>query len=153
MISSRKIDDLAMPVKKMALDMIDACKAEGIDLLVTCTYRDPEAQDALYAQGRTTFGNVVTNAPGWLSLHNFHVAFDVVPLRSGKPVWQTHGKDGELWQRVGEIGEKFGLEWAGRWKKFREFPHFQYTAGLTLADLRARHITGDAMKPLPERNA
>lgn len=115
---------------------IDACDAEGIDLLVTSTYRDHESQNALYAQGRTKPGNVVTNAKGGESFHNFQCAVDVVPLRNGKPVWSTSGEDGKLWNRIGEIGESVGLEWAGRWRTFREFAHFQYTAGLSLAQLR-----------------
>lgn len=149
MISSRKLDDLLLPVKIKALNLIHECKALGIDLLVTSTYRDFEAQAALYAQGRTAPGKIVTNARSGQSFHNFRVAFDVVPLRSGKPVWGTTGNgidndptdddkdDLELWQRIGAIGESLGLEWAGRWKRFREYPHFQYTGGLTLADFNA----------------
>lgn len=151
MISSRKVDDLVMPVKKMAMDLIDACKFAGIDILITSTYRDFAAQDALYAKGRIAPGAIVTNAIGGKSYHNYRVAFDVVPMQNGKPVWGTEGKDSELWRRVGEIGEQIGLEWAGNWRRFREFPHFQYTAGLSLADFRARHMAGESMNPLPTR--
>jgi peptidoglycan L-alanyl-D-glutamate endopeptidase CwlK len=137
MITSRKLDDLQLPVKIKALNLIHECKLAGIDLLITCTYRDFEAQNALYAQGRTAPGRIVTNARGGQSFHNFHMAFDVVPLRAGKPVWGTAGADGLLWQKVGELGEAQGLEWAGRWKTFRELPHFQFTGGLTLAEVNA----------------
>lgn len=137
MITSRNVDDLVMPVKKLALDLIHACKEDGIDLIVTSTLRDFAAQAVLYAQGRTAPGRIVTNARPGESFHNFRVAFDVVPVVGGKPVWGTEGKDGELWQQVGEIGESLGLEWAGRWKSFRELPHFQYTGGLSAADFRA----------------
>lgn len=137
MITSRKLDDLLLPVKIRALNLIHECKALGVDLAVTCTYRDAAAQEELYAQGRTADGKIVTNARAGQSYHQYRVAFDVVPLRNGKPVWGTAGADGELWQRIGEIGEAQGLEWAGRWKRFREFPHFQFTGGLTLADFQA----------------
>ncbi|ARU30882.1 hypothetical protein CAP31_03780 [Sulfuriferula sp. AH1] len=137
MITSRKLDDLQLPVKIKALNLIHECKLAGIDLLITCTYRDFEAQNALYAQGRTVPGRIVTNARGGQSFHNFHMAFDVVPLRAGKPVWGTTGADGLLWQKVGALGEAQGLEWAGRWKRFRELPHFQLTGGLTLAEVNA----------------
>lgn len=136
MINSRKIEDLLPVVAEKVQAFIDACGAEGIDLLVTSTYRDHESQNALYAQGRTKPGNVVTNAKGGESFHNFQCAVDVVPLRNGKPVWSTSGEDGKLWNRIGEIGESVGLEWAGRWRTFKEFAHFQYTAGLSLAQLR-----------------
>ena len=51
------------------------------------------------------------------------VAVDVVPMQHGKPVWSASAP---VWQRVGKLGEEAGLEWAGRWKRFREFPHFQH---------------------------
>lgn len=136
MINSRQLDDLLPVVEQKVRAFIDACAAEGIDLLVTSTFRDYESQNELYAQGRTKPGKIVTNAKGGESFHNFQCAVDVVPLRNGKPVWSTSGEDGKLWNRIGEIGESVGLEWAGRWRTFREFAHFQYTAGLTLAQLR-----------------
>lgn len=135
--SSRNIDDLIMPVKLMALKHVHACKQAGIDLLITCTYRCPVDQDALYAQGRNNKpGHIVTNAKAGESMHQYRIAYDVVPLRDGKPIWSTLGADGELWRKVGELGKSVGLEWAGEWFRFNECPHFQYTAGLTLAELR-----------------
>lgn len=106
----------------------------GIELLITSTYRDKESQDALYAKGRTAPGAVVTNARGGDSLHNYRVAYDVVPVVDGKPVWEASSP---VWEEVGRIGKECGLEWAGDWKTFRELPHFQYTGGLTLADFKA----------------
>lgn len=133
MISSRLISDLHPTVQAMCEKHLAACKAAGIDIIITCTYRDKAAQDALYAQGRTTPGAKVTNAAGGQSMHNYRGAYDIVPLQNGKPVWTTTGEDGALWEKVGELGEAQGLEWAGRWKTFREFPHFQYTAGHPLS--------------------
>ena len=132
MINSRNLDDLAPPVKQRAEAFIAAAKAKGIDLLVTSTYRDNESQDALYAQGRTTPGNVVTKAKAGQSWHNWRCALDVVPLVNGKAIWD----DPALWKQVGEIGKSCGLEWAGDWVTFKEFPHFQYTGGMTLAQLQ-----------------
>lgn len=146
MLNSRKIEDLHPQVQKLCKEFLAQCEAEGIEVLITSTYRDHESQAELYAQGRTKPGSVVTNAKPGQSWHNWRVAFDIVPLRHGKPVWGTAGNgidsdstddntdDLELWQRIGKIGKSVGLEWAGDWKTFREFPHFQYTGGLTLAD-------------------
>jgi peptidoglycan L-alanyl-D-glutamate endopeptidase CwlK len=133
MINSRSLDDLLPQVKSRVEAFIKAADAAGIDLLVTSTYRDAESQNALYAQGRTTPGKVVTNARAGQSFHNFRCAVDVVPIRNGKPVWDT--KD-EAWQTLGKLGKAAGLEWAGDWKRFKEYPHFQYTGGLTLAQLQ-----------------
>ena len=134
MINSRSVTELHPKVATMAMAMVQACDEQGIDLLITSTYRDHESQNELYAQGRTKKGAIVTNARGGQSYHNHRVAFDVVPLRHGKCVWDS--KD-PVWLKVGEIGESLGLEWAGRWSgKLRESAHFQYTGGLTLADLQ-----------------
>lgn len=137
MVNSRSISDLLPPVRARTQAFLDACAAAGIDVIITSTYRDLESQSALYAQGRTAPGKRVTNARAGQSFHNFRVAFDMVPMRAGKPVWSTAGADAALWERLGEIGESVGLEWAGRWKTFREMAHFQYTGGLTLEQLAA----------------
>lgn len=138
MISSRKLTDLNPKVQQMAEAHIAACHAAGIDLLVTCTYRDNEEQDRLYAQGRTTPGGKVTNAKGGQSFHNYRVAYDVVPMRFGKPVWGTaKPEDKAMWLKVGELGVAVGLEWAGNWKTFKEYPHFQFTGGHTLLHFQA----------------
>jgi peptidoglycan L-alanyl-D-glutamate endopeptidase CwlK len=134
MINSRSLDDLLPPVKERVEKFLNAAKAAGIDLLVTSTYRDNVSQDALYAQGRTTPGKKVTNAKAGQSWHNYKCAVDVVPIVAGKPRWDV--KD-EVWQQVGALGKAAGLEWAGNWTKFKEMPHFQYTGGLTLAQLKA----------------
>lgn len=143
MIASRNIDDLHPLVARMARDFLARAKDAGIDLLVTSTFRDNESQDALYAQGRTKPGARVTNARGGSSYHNYRVALDVVPIVGGKPVWGTTGKDGQLWLRVGAIGKSVGFEWAGEWDSFREFPHFQFTGGLTLRDFQSGKTLND----------
>jgi len=134
MINSRKLQDLHPYVAYLAQELLDQARRAGIDLLVTSTYRDNESQAVLYAQGRTAPGAIVTNAGPGYSFHNYQVAFDIVPLRNGKPVWGTSGPDGQVWAKLGQLGVDIGLEWAGNWQTFREYPHFQYTAGLTIRD-------------------
>ena len=134
---SRDLSELLPVVRAKAEAFIANAAAAGIELLVTCTYRSPEEQAAIYAQGRTQPGAIVTSARPGDSFHNYRVAFDVVPLRGGKPVWGTAGADGELWRRVGALGEAAGLEWSGRWAgKLRETAHFQYTGGKKLQYFR-----------------
>jgi peptidoglycan LD-endopeptidase CwlK len=136
---SRDLDDLHPTVEVMARDFIRRANAAGIDLLVTSTYRSPAVQNELYKRGRTLLWEngrrvrVVTNAKGGQSFHNYRLALDVVPMRNGKPVWGTTGADGLLWQRVGALGEAAGLEWGGRWRTLKDFPHFQYTGGKPLS--------------------
>jgi len=133
MINSRNLFDLAPPAKLKVERLMGLCVANNIDLLVTSTYRDTESQNALYAQGRTTPGKIVTNAKGGESFHNYKCAVDIVPIVNGKPVWD--GSD-PIWARLGELGKDAGLDWAGEWKTFKELAHFQYTGGLTIEDLK-----------------
>ncbi len=145
-MASRLLSDLDPRMLVIVAAFLRACELEGVDLLITCTYR-PDAEQALeYAKGRTqieldmkgvkAFAKPhlarTTNALPGQSRHNrtkngvpSSTAIDVVPLINGKCVWGTTGDDALLWQRVGEIGEGCGLEWAGRWQHNREFPHFQ----------------------------
>lgn len=132
MINSRNLDDLHPKVEQLASDFVVACGRAGIDVLITSTYRDHESQAAIYAQGRSAPGPIVTNAKPGQSWHNWRVAFDFVPIVNGKAQWN----DAKTFQHCGEIAERLGLEWAGRWKKFRELAHCQYTGGLTLADFQ-----------------
>jgi peptidoglycan L-alanyl-D-glutamate endopeptidase CwlK len=131
MIDSRNINDLKPYVKYLCELLIEKCKAEGITLLVTSTLRDAEYQKALYAQGRTKPGSIVTST-SLIGAHGFGLAFDVVPLVNGKADWSSN-----KWNRIGAIGKQIGLEWAGDWESFIEKCHFQYTKGLTNAQLRA----------------
>lgn len=132
MINSRSLTELHPKVAAMAAEFIKQCANHGIEVLITSTYRDNESQAALYAQGRTKPGKRVTNAKPGYSWHNWRCAFDFVPIVNGKAIWN----DEELFIRCGEIAEGIGLEWAGRWKSFKEMAHCQHTGGLTLADFR-----------------
>ena len=144
MINSRSLDDLLLGVKTKAQDMITECNLNGIDLLVTSTYRDWDSQKALYNQGRTTPGAIVTNAQPGQSFHNYRCALDVVPIRNGKCVWDANDS---VWQEVGKIGEACGLEWAWRWASFKEMAHFQDASGKTLKQLYVEYLATGASKP------
>jgi peptidoglycan L-alanyl-D-glutamate endopeptidase CwlK len=133
MINSRNINDLHPKVAAMTTEFVNRCKAANIDVIITSTYRDIESQNALYEQGRSLPGKKVTNAKGGQSFHNWKVAFDFCPIVNGKAAWS----DAALFTKCGEIAESVGLEWAGRWVKFKELAHCQYTGGLKLADFQA----------------
>ena len=133
MINSRKIEDLHPYVAKLCRAFVAACKKDGIDILITSTWRDNAAQNALYAQGRTKPGRIVTNARAGSSFHNYKLAFDFVPIVNGKAQWN----DLATFKRAGAIGERLGLDWAGRWISFKELAHLQWSGGLSLAQLRA----------------
>lgn len=122
MIISRDLNELHHDIKMKAVQLLEDCKNAGIDILITCTYRDDEAQNWIYASGRTRKGKVLTNARAGESKHNHRKAFDFVVMVGGKCDWN----DASAYERVGAMGEKIGLKWAGRWRgKLKELVHFE----------------------------
>lgn len=113
------------------------------------TLRTIEQQDALYAQGRTKPGKIVTNAKGGQSMHNYGLAIDIVLLidkdKNGSyesASWETNvdfDGDGKAdWQEVVKVFKSYGWEWGGEWK-FVDMPHFQKTFGKSLKELQKMH--------------
>lgn len=127
MINSRKISDLHPYVARLCNRLIELCKNEGITIIVTSTLRDAEYQRYLYERVPGS-----TNTP-LVGPHAFGLAFDVVPVVSGKAIWNNH----EFWDKIGALGKSLGFEWGGDWKSIVDKPHFQYTQGLSSAELRA----------------
>jgi len=122
MVNSRDVDELSPLAKMYAIRFLNEAAVQNIPVLITCTYRDSEFQDYLYAQGRTRPGNKVTKAKGGQSAHNFRVAFDFCPLNVfGKPDWNNL----DAFKKLGAIGKKVGLEWGGNWTSFPDMPHMQ----------------------------
>jgi peptidoglycan L-alanyl-D-glutamate endopeptidase CwlK len=133
-LNSQRLARVHAPLAQRALRMVDLCAQAGVAVLVTQGLRTWEEQDALFAQGRTTPGKVVTNARGGESWQNFGLAFDIVVLDSvAKADWDTSHPG---WIRAAGIGKSLGLEWGGDWKGFKDLPHFQHTGDVTLAVCR-----------------
>lgn len=142
MADSRKLEDLHPRVQTMARALLDKAAAAGIPLTVTFTLRSMETQDALYAQGRTKPGKIVTNARAGYSFHNFGLALDVVPTELLKlPNWgdtpATQKRANDLWAKLGTIGKSIGFRWGGDFTTIKDRPHFEWSGSLSLADLRA----------------
>jgi peptidoglycan hydrolase-like protein with peptidoglycan-binding domain len=139
-VSDRRIAGLHPDMRAVASQFVARVEQElGIQLRVTDGMRTFAEQDALYAQGRNgNPGQIVTNARGGQSYHNYGIAFDVAELRpSGAVTWETD------WEAIGRIGESMGLEWGGRWTGLVDRPHFQLDTGMTTGQLRERVNGGD----------
>lgn len=62
-------------------------------------------------------GSIVTNAKGGESIHNYELAFDIVPLKTWKTsTWGQRYLDLKLWKDIAKIDKACGLEWAGDWR-------------------------------------
>jgi peptidoglycan L-alanyl-D-glutamate endopeptidase CwlK len=132
----KEINLLLPKVQTMANEFLAKCKAQGITVGITSTYRSDEEQNALYAQGRTTPGNVVTNAKAGQSMHNWKCAIDFCPITNDNYNWN----DKALFYKVGNIGKSCGFEWGGDWTSFLDLPHLQYTAGYSLEDFQMHRV-------------
>jgi len=152
---SRKIEDLTEETQGLIATFRILTSERNLDILLYCTYRPAHEQARLYCQGRSRSaiekkaaelevewerpdlagmlrvigpqrGPVVTNAGPGQSIHQYRMAADGVPMIGGKPVWgASTQRERDLWALYGECAEEAGLEWAGRWTRFREFPHVQ----------------------------
>lgn len=114
------------------------------------TLRTFDEQNTLYTIGRTKPGKKVTNAKGGDSFHNYGCAIDIVLLidKDKNGTWETASWDmlsdfdGDKvadWMEIVKIFKKYGWEWGGDWSKFKDYPHFQKTFGLTLKDFKKRY--------------
>jgi peptidoglycan L-alanyl-D-glutamate endopeptidase CwlK len=117
----RDINKLHPELRAIVPVFLEKCKASGLPVMITETFRMKEEQDALYAQGRTKPGKIVTQAKYPYSAHCWGVAFDFCRSVKGRE-WDNSDK---FFNKVGAIGVSLGLEWGGNWKSFVDLPHLQ----------------------------
>ncbi len=132
----KALESLKPKIKRKAENLIMQCQSAGIKIKITEGMRTIAKQNKLYAQGRTQPGKIVTHAKGGESLHNYGVAFDFCIIKNGKADWDCLAE----YKKVGLLGKALGLEWGGSWKYFKDYAHFQYTAGYALKDFKNKRI-------------
>lgn len=100
-------------------------------------HRTWEEQDALYAQGRTKPGDIVTKAKGGQSNHNFGIAGDF-GVFMGKTYLDDSNpsKAAQVHKACSIHAVACGLEWGGSWTSFKDAPHYEVATGLTMAQKR-----------------
>lgn len=107
------------------LELLEKARAAGLRIRATSGLRTGAEQDALYAQGRTTPGAIVTNARAGSSAHNKGAAVDFAFEKTdGRLSWN----DSEPWDQVGALAESIGLSWGGRWTTFKDRPHVELSS-------------------------
>lgn len=143
-ITLKRIEMLHPKLRLEAKDIylqICRCLTGRAQVRFTQTFRTIAEQNALYAQGRTTPGKIVTWAEGGRSYHNYGLAVDICLLVDSKTInWDTlkdYDGDGLAdWMECVKIFERQGWEWGGRWTKGKiDMPHFQKTFGKTTVQL------------------
>lgn len=137
--SCRDLNELD-PVFKLAVEeLLRQCKAAGLNVLITETYRSQERQNYLYCQGRTydecikaginkdfARNNARTGSKVTWTLNSNHKNRRAIDFC--KNVKGQEYSDKEFFKKVGQIAKGLGLTWGGDWQQC-DTPHIQLDAG------------------------
>lgn len=130
-------DEVKTLIEKAELDL-----PKNVAIAVPQGLRTIDEQNALYAQGRTKPGSIVTNARGGSSYHNYGLAFDFCLVYdvnndgvyddTSWDIKKDNDRDGVAdWLEVVKVFETAGWEWGGKWSSIKDYPHLQKTFGNT----------------------
>lgn len=104
----------------------------GCDWVMIEGHRTWKEQDELYLRVPK-----VTAAKGGFSNHNFGIAADYGVFRGKSYLDEANPI---LARRVHEAcavhARKLGFEWGGDWKRLKDYPHFEISTGLSMAQKR-----------------
>jgi peptidoglycan L-alanyl-D-glutamate endopeptidase CwlK len=120
---------------------------KGVNMRVTYGLRTWEEQNALYQIGRTTPGNIVTNAKAGQSYHNYGLAVDFCILTPTEKASWSRFEDFNAdampdFMQVVDAFKAKGWEWGGDWAKFKDYPHVQKTFGYRASQLMEKSSNG-----------
>ena len=124
------------------IDMLSSCRLVGFDYWAVSGFRSAPEQQALYEQGRSRPGNIVTSARAFQSAHNFGLAIDFAHDRDLARGGLQDGWSPEEYEVLGVQARAHGLVWGGD-LAFSDRPHVQlpgYVTATQLAPLRAVYL-------------
>jgi len=139
---ANNINDLHPRLQEIIPILKKNCEAQGLKIAIGECLRTVAEQDALYAQGRTTSGQIVTNAKGssYSSQHQWGIAFDFY-RNDGTG---AYNESGQFFEKVGAAGKAVGLGWGGDWTSFVDRPHLYLPDwGSTPTTLKQKYGTPD----------
>ncbi len=135
-ISIERIALLHPKARGLFTDFITKAENElGVTIRVVQGTRTFAEQQAIYDQGRTKPGKIVSNAKPGSSFHNYGLAVDLVEI---KP-------DGANWNFPYAKLIPFmppGMKWGGSFRTFKDMPHFEVAFGKTWRELLALYQAG-----------
>jgi len=120
-LEANRDENALHPDVRMAwLRLCEASLSLGCHIFLVESYRTARRQEALYAQGRSTPGKIVTHARAGESWHETRRALDFA-FRGPDPWDNAHP-----WEVIGTCAEHLGFTWGGRWKAPKtDRPHLQ----------------------------
>lgn len=155
-VTQQRVALLHPKVRKEVEDCILKAEAgfpPNMAIRVVQGLRTIDEQNAIYAQGRTTPGKIVTNAKGGKSYHNYGLAIDFALIfdKDGNGSFETlswdtssdadHDKTKD-WQEVVKVFEAAGWQWGGKFSTIVDMPHLQKTFGYKVAELLSMYNAG-----------
>lgn len=148
--SVARLGDVHPSLEEYTIELIKRCYKEGIRVQISSGFRSFIDQAYIYGQGRSyymykgkNYGRlrddngkllpIVSNAQPGGSIHNYGLAIDyfLVTEDGNNSIWNVNAD----WKRVAAIAKEMGFEWGGDWSSFRDYPHLQFTKGLTLSQI------------------
>lgn len=135
-VTKDRINKLHPMVREEVIQIIKECDEAltgRAKVRITQGLRTFEEQNKLYAIGRTISGKKITNAKGGQSIHNYGLAVDICLMIDGTTAsWDTAKDwDGDKiadWDECVKIFARYGWDWGGNWKTFKDLPHFEKKA-------------------------
>jgi peptidoglycan LD-endopeptidase CwlK len=155
-VSIGRVALLHPKVRQDVSDCVEKAEAQfppTIAIRIVQGLRTIEEQNAIYAQGRTTPGKIVTKAQGGHSYHNYGLAIDFALIidKDGNGSFETLSWDTSSdadhdavkdWQEVVKVFEAAGWEWGGRFATIVDAPHLQKTFGHPVSELLSMYNAG-----------
>lgn len=135
----RDVTQLHPRLQTKIVELKALCKKEGLELGIGECLRTVAEQNALYAQGRTTSGSIVTNAKGtsYSSQHQWGIAVDFYKNVKGHAF-----DDVKFFDKVGVLAKSIDLGWGGDWKNPVDKPHLYLPDwGRTTSALKKKYGT------------
>lgn len=142
---NRDLNELTPTFKVKVEKFLSHCHMLGLPIFITEGYRSQERQNELYAQGRTSSGNVVTWTKN--SLHTKRIAVDIA--FDGEELYPN---DMNVWKKVIEIAKGYKID-NGYTLWGKDIIHFQ-DDGQPLQDIEQLITYGmnDKQKKVLENN-
>jgi len=140
--SEKCIATLHIKAQEMARKFLQTVAGFEVTVRIISGARSYAEQDALFAQGRTKPGKIVTHARGGESNHNFAIAWDVGLFDGGEYLDGDTAREDALYVKLSKM-RPADLEWGGDWSD-PDHPHYQLPTGLRISEVRNHFEGGQA---------
>lgn len=114
----------------------------GLTVQVLSGTRTYAEQTAIYAQGRTKPGSIVTKAKAGSSNHNFGIAFDIGIFKGRTYYEGKNSKEEQAYADASKLIKPVGLDWGGDWKSIKDTPHYELHTGKSVSQVAAMLMQG-----------